>query len=141
LAVEIVKAYVDSLCGDSTVFQDELLKNHKEIKDFLEQFVCGNEEFHKLIDESLEEIRLIAEDKRVKKIKVVSADSFPGYYVRGYDETGKEIYTHIFRVDAAVPAKLLDIELITAVESDFIEDLDGFLETYGFKHDENEYVR
>jgi nucleoid DNA-binding protein len=39
LAENILDAYLDALRGESTVFQDELLKAHKDIADFLDQFV------------------------------------------------------------------------------------------------------
>jgi len=39
IAEQILDAYLDALRGESTVFQDELLKAHKDITDFLDQFV------------------------------------------------------------------------------------------------------
>jgi len=39
LAEQILDAYLDALRGESTVFQDELLKTHRDIADFLDGFV------------------------------------------------------------------------------------------------------
>jgi hypothetical protein len=39
LAEQILNAYLDNLRGESTVYQDELLRNHKETADFLDTLV------------------------------------------------------------------------------------------------------
>jgi hypothetical protein len=39
LAEEIFTAYLYAVCGESTVFQDELLKTYKNVADFLDKFL------------------------------------------------------------------------------------------------------
>jgi hypothetical protein len=94
----------------------------------------------KEIDRVISAVIKALSEKRIVKVVIDQADAFWGYYVRGFDASGEEIFTEACVLDKAYALDYADMsgdsKIMFAIETLFISLVERVLRDHGFSESE-----
>jgi hypothetical protein len=89
----------------------------------------------KEIDRVISALMTALSEKQIVKVTINQADAFWGYYVRGYDASGEEIFTEACVLDKAYTLDYdisEDSKIMFAIETLFVSLVERVLRDHGF---------